>query len=255
VASGSPRWQPSSPRPTPTPSRALTSPPHRLLAREGASKGARSGNPQIRALQAENQALRAGHRELLARNQQADDRLSELRRQHDRLIARHEETYAQLAGLRDERWDQSFARLLAAASSLVAARDAAELERAGTSWNELEQATAELLADQLLELHDRYDEAVDPSRWLESVIGNLADDDTDVAWYLLHGIAAICPPEQAPQVRAPIEERSPTAPPSPSWSRSHGPASRPGRTCWTSTSARDTRRSWRPVGTPRPRPR
>jgi hypothetical protein len=171
------------------------------------SKGARSGNPQIRALQAENETLRAQRQELIARNRPADDRLSALRRRRQELVAQREEALGRLAELQVEWWTRSATQLLTAAGRLVTAQDAAELE----------EATVELVTDQLLELRDELAEAVDPSEWLESLIDVAGDDDTDATWYLLHGLAAISPPAQALHAQEMIKERSSTAPPSPSW--------------------------------------
>jgi hypothetical protein len=181
----------------------------------GSSKEARSGNPQIRALAAEEQALRAEHRRLTARSEQQDEELRRLRRERRVLLAERDRLLAEFSAWRQVSLDTWYAghaaALVAEAYGLTAAADPAALE----------QATAELVADRLLAMRDDESRGWEATGWVTDWLTVVAAEAVDHAeagsWLLLHGLAAICPPDLAALMLQSIEARAATAPPSPSW--------------------------------------
>ena len=170
-------------------------------ARSGrSSKAARSGNPATKAAAAAEQKLR---RLELERQMLLAER--------DRLVA----DFPYRQGVWLEPWYAGHAvALLAEASGLTTAADPAALE----------QATAELVADRLLVMRDDGGGSDwEITYWLAVVAAQAADDQAlsdDAAltsWMLLHGLAAICPPDLAAMLLQVVDERGATAPPSPSW--------------------------------------
>jgi hypothetical protein len=171
------------------------------------SKGARSGNPQLRAQQLEQQALVAERRRLIARAVDQNAELRRLQSQRDALIAQRDELTAELQA-RLERWGSAYTtEAFAAAGALTGLQDAAALA----------EATAELIADRMLAMRDEEGTGWAVPDWLDVLVSAAADDHSPATWFLLHGLAAISPPALSAEARAAIERRAASAPPSPSW--------------------------------------
>lgn len=183
----------------------------------GAGSGkaaARSGNPQVRAAAALEQAERSEQRRQVTRSESPAEELRRLRRERQRLIVERDELRREVFGLLRSglaAWYQEHAtELIVAAEELTAAPDPAALE----------QAAAELVADRLVAMRDEQPSDWEVVDWLEAVAAAAIDDHGEASWFLLHGLAAICPPGPAAAIRHAIDERrktAPTSPTSPTW--------------------------------------
>jgi hypothetical protein len=162
-------------------------------------------------VQAEEQATRSEHRRLATRSEQQEEELRRLRQEHRELRAEHDKLLAEFSAGRPAvlgTWYAGHAAvLIAEADGLTSAQDPAALE----------QATAELVADRLVAMRDEEFPDWDVSDWLAVVAAAADDDEGAASWFLLHGLAAICPPDLATGILRAIDGRAPDGSPSPSW--------------------------------------
>jgi hypothetical protein len=178
----------------------------------GPPKGARSGNPQVRAEAAQEQALRDENRTLTDRVEQSRQKLRRLQHERQQLIAERDRLAAGFSAQRkplSQDWYEHHATALVA--------DARRLAAVGDP-DALEQACAEILADRLLVMREDGPPGWEVADWLPFVASAAADDQEPGSWYLLHGLIAICPPDLAAMMQIARDDRAAEAPsPSPSW--------------------------------------